>query len=141
MSTKYSTSPSLRLIVGNSVLRRVLLAGLCFCAVYSLYRLSIRGYPLLALSLLPLAGLSCWRLSVEPLHGAAICWQRGEWTLEQGGDSIAIGIHPGSSCLPWFICLVWTELPAGRKRRLWLFMDSASARELRGLRVRLNLQR
>jgi Membrane-bound toxin component of toxin-antitoxin system len=141
LSAKYSTSPSLRLIVGNSALRRVLLAGLFFCAVYSLYRLSISGYPSLALSLLPLAGLCCRRLSVEPLRGAAICWQRGEWTLERGGDSTAIRIHPGSSCLPWLICLVWTELPAGRKRRLWLFVDSADERELRNLRVRLTLQR
>ena len=36
--------------------------------------------------------------------------------------------------------MVWRELPAGGRGRLWLFPDSAPARELRRLRVRLALE-
>jgi len=115
--------------------------GLCLCVAYCLYRLHLRGYSLLALSLLPVAGLGCWRLALEPMSGATLCWQRGQWLIERGSSSVAIAIHRGSSSLPWLIYLAWTELPTGRKGKLWLFADSASAGELRRLRVRLKLER
>jgi membrane-bound toxin of toxin-antitoxin system len=141
LSTRYSTSPSLRLRIADSTLRRVLYVGLCLCVAYCLCRLHLKGYSLLALSLLPVAGLGCWRLAFEPMSGAILCWRRGQWLIERGSSSVPIAIHRGSCCLPWLIYLAWTELPTGRKCRLWLFADSAGAGELRRLRVRLKLER
>lgn len=141
MSARYSTSPSLCLEIGNSRILRLLHALACLLAALSLYRLSLRGYPLAALALSPVAGLCCWRLAGQKLAGARICWRQGEWTLQQGPSSTPLAIHPGSTCLPWVIYLAWTE-PTGRGRgSLFLFPDSAPADALRQLRVRLTLER
>ena len=141
MSARFSNSPALHLTVGSSALRRVLVGALYLCTAYSLYRLYLRGYPLLSLSLLPLAVCCCWRLGAEPWCGVSVCWRRGQWSLEQGEKQTVIVIGPGSTCLPWLIYLAWTELPGGRSGSLWLFPDSAPAAELRRLRVRLTLER
>lgn len=114
---------------------------MCLCASYSLYRLFLRGYPLLGCSLLPLVGLACWRLASESMCGASVRWRQGQWSIEHHGVVTAVTVSPGSACLPWLIYLAWTELPAGRNRCLWLFPDSAPAAALRGLRVRLALER
>lgn len=141
MSTRFSNSPALHLRVGNSVLRRLLHGALCLCAAYSLYRLCLRGYPLLSLSLLPAASYCCLRLGGKPRSGLRVCWRRGEWALEQGGERTSIAIRAGSTCLPWLVYLAWTELPGGRTGSLWLFPDCAPAADLRQLRVRLGLER
>jgi len=114
---------------------------LCLIIAFGLYRLAQRGYPLLALLLLPVATLCCWRLGWQRLAGARISWHRGLWTLEQGASSRHLSIDPASTCLPWVIYLAWIE-PAGAGRgSVFLLPDSAPAEQLRGLRVRLRLER
>jgi hypothetical protein len=114
---------------------------LCLLAAFSLYRLSLRGYPLLALTLLPAATLCCWRLARQCHAGARISWQRGEWALEQGPGSRGIKVRRASTCLPWVIYFAWTELATDRRGSVFLLPDSAPAQQLRGLRVRLTLER
>ncbi len=136
-----STSLSLRLTVGSSPAYRALYSLLCLLTAISLYRLSQRGYPLLALLLLPPAALCCWQLARQRLTGARICWHRGEWILEQGASCRPISIHRSSTCLPWVIYLAWIESANGRGGSVFLFPDSAPVEQLRCLRVRLTLER
>lgn len=141
MSARYSNSPSLRLAIGNSRIHRLLHGLLCLLCAFALYRLSQRGYPLLTLLLLPAAILCCRQLARQRLAGAHINWHRGEWRLERGASSSHLNIHPGSTCLPWVIYLAWIESATARRSSVFLFPDSAPTEQLRGLRVRLALER
>jgi hypothetical protein len=141
LSARYSNSPSLRLAIGNSRALRLLHGLFCLLCAFTLYRLSQRGYPLLALLLLPAAILCCRQLARQRHAGARINWHRGEWTLEQGANSSHLNIHPGSTCLPWVVYLAWVESATARRSSVFLFPDSAPAEQLRGLRVRLALER
>lgn len=140
MSAKYSSSPVLRLNIGKSRYRRFLHGAFCLCTCFALYLLYARGYPVLALVLLPPVSLILWRLRREPMAGAVVCWRCGNWTVEHGALSQAVCIRPNSSCLPWVIYLAWRELPAGHRGSVWLFADSAPPGQLRSLRARLALQ-
>jgi hypothetical protein len=104
-------------------------------------RIVSRGYPLLALLILPPACLLLWQLYRQPLVGAILRWQQGNWSLEHGGASAVVSIGSSSAALPCGVYLAWQELPAGRRRSVWLFADSVSAQQLRQLRVRLALER
>ena len=141
MSARYLNSPALHLTVGNSRLRRILHGLLCLCAAVSLYRLYLRGYPLLAGSLLPLACLCCVQLAKQSLCGATVCWRQGEWSVLRDNVSYPVSVGRRSACLPGFIYLACEEQSGGRCLRLWLFPDSAPAEQLRRLRVRLVFER
>ena len=141
MSARYSNSPSLRLVIGESRIHRVLHCLLCLLVACSLYRLSLRGYPLLALMLLPPVVLSCWRLARQRHAGTCINWQRGEWTLERRSSSRGISLSRASTCLPWVIYLAWMEAASARRGSVFLLPDCAPREQLRGLRVRLTLDR
>jgi len=141
LSARYSNSPSLRLVIADSRAGRVLHALFLLVVLYSLFRLSQRGYPLLAVTLLPAVALCCWRLARQRYAGACIIWERGEWSIERGGGCRRVGIHPGSTCLSWVIYLAWVDLATGRRDSVFLLPDSATAQQLRGLRVRLALER
>ena len=141
MSARYSTSPSLRLTVGRSLIYRVLQVLVCLLTLCALFRLAQRGYPLLALLLLPPVCL-CWHtLAKQKFAGAVISWHGGEWLLTQGNSSRAIEIVPGSLCLLPVIYLVWIDNASQRRESVFLFGDSAPAQQLRHLRVRLTLER
>jgi len=140
LSVKYSSSPALRLIIGKSRLRRILHGAFCLCVCFALYLLYARGYPVLALILLPPVSFILWRLRCEPMAGAVVCWRCGSWTVEHGAINRAVRLCSNSTCLPWVIYLAWRELPAGRRGSVWLFVDSAPPRQLRCLRARLSLQ-
>jgi hypothetical protein len=105
-----------------------------------LWLVAAGGYPGTAALLSPAALGALWRQRRQPLCGAILRWERGSWLLERDGERTALQLLPGSGRLPWLICLVWRELPAGRRGSLWLFPDSAPARELRRLRARLALE-
>ena len=141
MSTRYSTSPSLHLAVANSSIHKALHCLLCLLTIYSLYLLTRRGYPLLALLLLPAATACCWRLARQRLVGTCIRWQQGIWTVEQASGCRSVSIHRSSTCLPWIIYLAWIEPDSARRGSVFLLPDSASDEQLRGLRVRLTLER
>lgn len=141
MSNRYLNSPALRLNIGRSRLHCILHGLLCVCVALCLWCIARRGYPLLAVSLLPLSGLCCWQLARQRMCGATLCWQSGEWTLLQGNILRRVCVGTRGVCLPWLIFLTWQELPGRQRHRLWLFPDSATAEDLRRLRVRLTLQR
>jgi len=141
LSARYSNSPSLRLVIAESRIYRGLHCLLCLLAACSLYRLSLRGYPLLALMLLPPVILACWGPARQRHAGTCINWQRGEWTLERRSSSLGISLNRASTCLPWVVYLAWTEAASARRGSVFLFADSAPAEQLRGLRVRLSLER
>jgi hypothetical protein len=114
---------------------------LCLLAACSLYRLSLRGYPLLALVLLLPVILACWRLARQRHAGTCISWRRGEWSLERRSSSRGISLSRASTCLPWVVYVAWTEAASARRGSVFLFADSAPGEQLRGLRVRISLER
>ena len=141
MSARCSNSPSLRLAIADSAVRRALHCLFCLLVAAALWRLAQRGYPGTALVLSPLAALACWRLSSQPLVGAVLSWERGEWTLQQGGVARIVSLSPGHCVLPWLIYLAWDKSVDAPAASVFLFPDSARPDELRRLRVRLSLAR
>ena len=140
MSGKYSASPALRLIVGNSRIRRRLHAALSLCVLLSVCLVCARGYALLAATLVVPCSLLLWRLRSDTMCGVVVCWKAGAWSVERDGRRRPVRISPRSIALPWVIYLAWRELTPGAGGDLWLFTDSAPPWQLRGLRVRLSLE-
>jgi len=97
-----------------------------------------RGYPFFWL-LLPLLSIACYLNRRQPLAGAELVWQQGQWSLQADGERQLIDLQRGH-CLPWVTYLAWRDQVGGRGS-LFLFSDSASHQQLRRLRVRLRLQR
>ena len=141
MSGQYSDSPALRLIVGNSRIRCRLHCALSLCVLLSLCLLSARGYTLLAAVLVGPSSLLLWWLRRDSMVGAVVCWKAGAWAVEREGRRQPVRISPRSIALPWVIYLAWQEMAPGAGGDVWLFADSAPLRQLRGLRVRLTLER
>lgn len=141
MLARYSNSSTLNLVIGRSRYRIILHGMLCLCIGLAAMRIYSRGYPLLALLILPPACLLLWQLYRQPLVGAIIRWQQGNWSVAQGAACEVVSIGSSSAALPWGVYLAWQELPVGRRRSVWLFADSVSAEQLRLLRVRLALER
>jgi hypothetical protein len=103
--------------------------------------LSLRGYPLLALTLLPVTVALCWHLARQRQVGAVFAWRSGEWTLQQGARCAPVSILRCSVSLSWVVFLAWTDVADATRGSVFLFADSAPASQLRGLRVRLTLER
>ena len=139
MSARCSNSPSLRLVIADSTIRRVLHCLLCLLAAASLARLAQRGYPSTSLTLLPLAALCCWHLASQPLVGAVIGWERGEWTLQEGEVARVVTLARSRCVFPWLIYLGWQQSADAPAGSVFLFPDSARPDDLRRLRVRLSL--
>ncbi|MEE4146286.1 MAG: protein YgfX [Halieaceae bacterium] len=114
---------------------------LCVLAAVSLWRLAQRGYPVTALALLPLAALCCRRLVCQPLVGAVILRERGEWLLQHGGGCRTLCLARSHCVFPWLVYLAWNRSPDAPAASVFLFPDSAGADELRRLRVCLGLAR
>jgi len=140
LSARYSSLPSLNLQIGRSRLRGLLYLQLALCLGASLLLLGLQGYPLLALFLLAPA-TCCYVALLRGTDVTALGCREEQWLLQRGSERIPIRISPGSGCLPWAIYLGWVSLVDQRRGSLWLFVDSAPARDLRRLRVRLFLQR
>ena len=141
MSVRFSNSPTLRLEIASSGEYARLASLVAVCAFFTLYLLYQRGYPLLALSLSPAVPLWLLQLRRDSLAGSILLWRQGTWSVERGSELHTVEILPQSVSLARVIYLVWREMPAGVKRRCWLFPDCAGREELRRLRVRLALQR
>lgn len=140
MSTRYSSSPALRLQPGESPLAGALQVLLCLCLAACLATLALQGYPLLCLSLSPLV-LVAWRRR-KPAGGAvsAVIWRAGQWAVEYEGRVVPVALAPTSVVLPWCIHLAWMNSETQRRDGIWLFADCVPAAQLRQLRVRLALQ-
>ena len=117
--------------------------SLYLCSAYSLYAISLRGYPVLALGLLLPVVACCLSpgLGRQRPPVTSLSWHAGEWAMTRDGVGRRIVLRPGHVCLPWVIYLAWDELPDGGPGSLWLYPDSATAGTLRLLRLRLALQR
>ncbi len=141
MSARYSPSPELRLRIGESRLRRRLVALLLLCQLVSLACLYRAGhcYPALlsAAGILPVLP----RLLRDTARGTQLRWRRGEWALARGGALSPVELLPATRALPWGIHLAWRDPATGRRASCWLFADSLAPAELGRLRCRLALQR
>ncbi|MCB1675404.1 MAG: hypothetical protein KDI01_03895 [Halioglobus sp.] len=141
MSARFSSSPALRLHIGNSRIRSAAFGALALGSGAALYLIRARGYPVLAGSLLAPVLAVLWYLRQERWRGAQISWHRGVWQLQAGGRREAIVMSPRSGGFPGLLYLAWREAGSNRRGSVWLFADSAPAEELRRLRVRLLLER
>ena len=142
MSARYSNSPELHLIIGDSTLRRCLLIGFMSCALFALLLVHRAGFPLTAAVLLLPALATLAQAWGDPDRGASLRWRSGQWTLTQGGELLKINILPHSTWLPWVAVVAWRESWPGRRRgRLWVFRDSVPKDVMRRLRSRLVLER
>ena len=139
MSARYSSSPVLRLQIGKSRLRAALHAALCCAAVYALWSIGTRGYPLLALLLTPLSVVQLWRLRHDRMIGTELCWRQGCWLLQQGTRQQVIEPTARSIATRWVVYLAFRDVRSGRAGQLWLYADSTSTAQLRRLRVRVAL--
>ena len=80
--------------------------------------------------------------SIVPLPGVPTRVVRGgEWTLERQASSRGISLNRASTCLPWVVYLAWIEAASARRGSVFLWPDCAPREQLRGLRVRLSLER
>ena len=140
MSARSSNSPALRLEIAESRVHSLLLLATCIASLGALYLLCERGYAVLAALLLPCAAATLFRCHRDALAGSWLIWREGHWSLRTGREEVPIELVPPSQALPWAIYLVWREIPAGGRRRAWLFSDCAPREGLRRLRVRLRLQ-
>jgi hypothetical protein len=140
LSAKYSNSPTLLLTIADSRIRRCLHALFCLCVAYVLLLLLSGTYALLAWLLLPPGIYLLRQARHEPLTGAVVCWQQGNWSVAKDGVEQAVAISRRSAALSWVIFLAWSEPGSGQRRSVWLFADSAPLQQLRVLRVRLRLE-
>lgn len=141
MSARYSNSPALRLLIARSRIYCLLHFVLSLLAIFGLYRIGERGYPVLALLLLPVMALCCWQTARQTLAGSLLSWKRGQWFISRGAETTPVTLERSSTCLPWVIYLAWIDPARPARRSALLFPDSVPANDLRRLRVRLTLQR
>lgn len=140
MSTRFSYSPELHLAIGKSRRWRWLQAVYLLAAVTAVGAVGLRGYPQLAVLLWLAVTCSLPRLAGQPLAGAILRWQAGNWSLDCGEGPTPIEVRPGCRVTPWVVMLAWRERESGRGGRLWVFADAVTADAWRRLRVRLRLQ-
>jgi membrane-bound toxin of toxin-antitoxin system len=141
LSARYSTSPGLRLRIGESRHRAFLHAALCVITLCAVVAICARGYAPVALLLMPVALILLWQIRRDPMVGAELIYQQGVWHLQRGEIHCRIAPAKRSISAAAVIFLAFTEQPSGRAGHIWLFTDSASAQALRRLRVRLTLLR
>ena len=141
MSGKFSTSRELLLRIGDSTLRKSLLAGFCCAQVLActlLYRGGHEPFSLLLLAVLIPAWPGLFRGAAT---GLQLGWRSGSWYLDDGRGAGRIEVLPRSSLLPWVIYLAWREPDSRRRGGLWLYRDSLAEGEWRRLRSRIALER
>jgi hypothetical protein len=82
-----------------------------------------------------------WWSMPDPMAGAVLKWEGGEWFLRHAGKSTSVLLLPGSVRTQWLIYAAFAESHASRRWMFLLFNDSASGEELRRLRCRLALMK
>jgi hypothetical protein len=76
----------------------------------------------------------------DPMAGAMLKWEAGEWFLRHRGKRTSVLLLPGSVRTPWLIYAAFQETHAKQRWTFLLFGDSAGSEELRRLRCRLILE-
>ncbi len=138
-SSKYSSSPELRLQIGNSRLRHALAGALIVAEMCAIGLLFLRGYTCESVLLSLLAVVLLTRLLVDRTRGLGLVWQGGNWMLLRGAAALPVKLLAGPVATPWLIYLAVVELSGGRATRLWIFRDSVPSAQWRRLRVRSEL--
>jgi len=137
---RYSTSPSHRLTVRPSRQRLYYIIALGVALMFSNFHIYEKGYPILAVALTLLSIAVLWRAAPDPMAGAILKWESGEWFLRHGGRQTSVLLLPGAVRLPWLVYAAFRETHAKQRWAFMLFGDSASAEEIRRLRCRLILE-
>ena len=139
MSNKYSTTHSLQLTVSFSRHRQIFIALFtCILAVANL-QVFVKGYPQLAVSLSLASIVMLWRGWRDPMVGAVLKWEGGEWFIQINGRRSSVLLLPGAVRLPWIIYLAFRETHARKRWYICLFADSVDVEQMRRLRCRLVL--
>ena len=81
-----------------------------------------------------------WWAMADPMAGAMLKWEAGEWFLRHRGKQTSVLLLPGSVRTPWLIYAAFQETHATQRWTFLLFGDSAGSEELRRLRCRLILE-
>lgn len=140
MLNKYSTSPchSLKLRPSRHRLYFIFTLGLAVTLANLL--ILLKGYPVLGAVLMLGSPILLWSAIPDPMTGATLKWEAGEWFLRQEGQQTSVVLLPGSVRLPWLVYATFRETHAKQRWKFLLFTDSANAEELRRLRCRLILE-
>ena len=140
MLNKYSTSPSHGLTLRSSRHRAYFIVALGLAVSCANILVFLKGYPLLSVALMSGSLLLLQRAVPDPMAGATLKWELGEWFLRHRGKQVSVVLLPGSVRLPWLIYAAFQETHAKQRWKFLLFTDSANAEELRRLRCRLILE-
>jgi hypothetical protein len=114
---------------------------LAFAAGIASYHIYIKGYPALCTGVFIVCFFLLWRARLDPMLGAVLIWEAGEWFLEHTGRRTSVLLQPASLRHPWIIYLELRQTHDRKRWRLWLFSDSADPEQLRKLRTRLTLDK
>ena len=141
MLNRYSTSPSLSLTVRPSRQRLNFIAVLGLALLLANLQIYNQGYPILAVLLALASLLLLWRAIPDPMAGAILKWESGEWYLHHRGRQTSVALLPGAVRLPWLVYAVFRESHAKQRWAFLLFADSADTDQTRRLRCRLILSK
>ena len=100
-----------------------------------------KGYPIPGVLLALVSLVMLWRAIPDPMAGAILKWEGGEWYLRHRGRQTSVVLLPGAVRMPWLVYAAHRETHAKQRWRFWLFTDSADAGQLRQLRCLLTLQK
>ncbi len=140
MLNRYSTSRSLCLTPRPSRQRLYWVLALSLALALAIFQIYIKGYSILAVALAAGSLVLLWRGTPDPMAGARLKWESGEWFLRHRGRQTSVVLLPGSVRLPWLVYAEFRETHARRRWQFLLFADSVSAEEMRRLRRRLILE-
>ena len=140
MSNRYSTSPSHSLIVRSSLRRQLFIFALGLVVGCANVLVFLKGYPVLASVLTVGSIVILWCAMADPMAGAMLKWEAGEWFVRHRGKQTSVLLLPGSARTPWLIYAAFQETHAKQRWVFLLFGDSAGSEELRWLRCRLILE-
>lgn len=138
-SSRYSSSPELRLQIGNSRLRYSLAWTLVVAEIGAIGLLFLRGYTCESLLLSLVSIVLMRRLVLNRARGLGLVWRRGNWMLLRGTAILPVKLLAAPVATPWVIFLAVAELAGGRTTRLWIFRDSVLPGQWRRLQVRSEL--
>ncbi len=139
MLNRYSNSLSCSLTVGQSRQRRRAVAALALAVTWASGLVFLKGYPFLGAASTLGSLVLLWRALPDPMQGAVLSWEGGEWFLRHRGRQTSLVLLPGSVRLPWLVYAAFQETHAKQRWVFLLFTDCARPEELRRLRCRLTL--
>ena len=139
MSNKYSTTPSLQLTVNFSRHRQIFIVLLACAVAFANLQVYLKGLPQLAAILSLVSSAILWHGWRDPMVGAVLKWECGEWFIRSNGRQSSVLLLPGAVRLPWIIYLAFRETHARKRWNIWVFADSVDIEQMRRLRCRLAL--